>query len=89
MIIVIRRSIIIIHLSRPGHFASCDDVCSMHVVDDAVGSPFGSRASIQHPVRAADQPVQREDLLVLVVLDGVRGGRDVHLHAVVVPAYYC
>ena len=38
-------------------------------------------------MRAADQPVQREDLPVPVVLDGARGGRDVHLDAVVAASH--
>ena len=38
-------------------------------------------------MRPADQLVQREDLLLLVVLDGASGRRDVPVDAVVVPAY--
>lgn len=54
-----------------------------------VGSPLGRCAPLHDPVRPANQPVQREDLLVLVVLDGVGGDRDVHLGVVVVSAHCC
>jgi len=51
------------------------------------GSSVGCRASLHDPVRSAYQPVQREDLPVLVVLDGIRGVRDVHVGVVVVRTY--
>jgi len=52
------------------------------------GSPAWCRTSLQYPVRPTNQLVQREDLSILVVLDGVRGDLDVCLVADLVSAYY-